>query len=142
MTALHALGSVCACAMATAVAGYIASGGALAPVSAAVARTLEQTDPPARAGMHSPVEPQRIPGTDLAIAAEARSMLAAVPSLAGHPIDVDCIDGALYLSGMASSPSRRRLAERIAASVPGVARVQNRIFVATSPQYAGWQRGR
>lgn len=66
---------------------------------------------------------------------------AAVPALHTSDIGVVVRDGKAVLHGAVDSPSERVLAERVAATVPGIKRVENRLAIGhvrrAGPRYQG-----
>lgn len=94
------------------------------------------TDATRRAGQEAAAAGQRAVAdatnavNDAAITADVNAELARDPQLAAAAIDVDTVNGQVALKGVAPNPDARERATRIAAAVPGVVSVENRLAVA------------
>jgi osmotically-inducible protein OsmY len=73
---------------------------------------------------------------DLGIRASVGTELLADPDVRRVNIDIDVIDGVVYLSGAVEDSESKRTAERIARNIDGVVRVENQLMV------DGGERGR
>jgi hypothetical protein len=87
-----------------------------------------RTTPPAVA----PADRPTAAAPDAAITAAVKAALAADPTLAPQPIDVQTQNGVVTLTGPASDEPSRERAEVLASASEGVQRVENRLVVTTS----------
>jgi hyperosmotically inducible protein len=69
------------------------------------------------------------PDRDLGIKTQVGTKLMADPDVKRFQIDVDVVDGVVYLSGVVHDQEAKSAAERIASNVDGVKRVQNELKV-------------
>lgn len=111
-----------------------------APAETSAARDATQgldpaADPTRRAGQDAAAAGQRAVAdatnavNDAAITANVNAELARDPQLATAGIDVDTVNGQVALKGVVPDPDARERATRIAAAVPGVVSVENRLAV-------------
>jgi hyperosmotically inducible protein len=66
---------------------------------------------------------------DLGLKTRVGTQLLADPDVKRYNIDVDVIDGVVYLSGVVHDQEAKEAAERVASNVEGVVRVQNELTV-------------
>lgn len=66
---------------------------------------------------------------DRAISVKVRRALAAAEEVADLDIDVETIDGIVYLRGEVSTEAEKRAATEISCKVPGVQEVRNQLAV-------------
>ncbi len=78
---------------------------------------------------------------DLRKESQIWARFAAVPSL--HALDIGVVvrDGQAVLHGAVDSPSEKMLAERVAATVPGIRRVDNRLAIGHAPRLSPRYQG-
>lgn len=67
--------------------------------------------------------------SDSAISSQVKHNLIANDKISYENIDVRTSDGVVYLSGVLTNPSEMKMVEGAAMSVPGVKKVENRIWV-------------
>lgn len=82
--------------------------------------------PPLRPAVPEPANPVH----DAAITANVNAALAHDPPLTKVVIDVETVNGQVALKGEAPTPELRDRATRVAADVPGVVSVENRLAIA------------
>ncbi|PRP94157.1 Osmotically-inducible protein Y precursor [Enhygromyxa salina] len=74
------------------------------------------------------------PRGDLGIQAAVGTRLLADPDVRRHNIDVDVVNGVVYLSGVVHDQPAKDTAERIASRVDGVTRVENELQVSAADE--------
>ena len=90
--------------------------------------------PPAAAAPAEPVKPAPAPQApkpdpDKALAASVKKALDATARLNAQGVDVTASTGQVRLGGTVATAAERRLAGEVAAAVPGVSAVDNRLVV-------------
>lgn len=101
--------------------------------SGSAARSAPTTEPasPSASGTSSASLPASSDGT---LAAMVESAIAAEPELNTLGIEIDVVDGTVFLRGEAHDREIRRLATEVASSVDGVQHVENQLVVRAGTQ--------